>query len=433
MSLLFYMWGEQELVLLMIFSCVLNYLIGLWIDHSKFKKLALTAGIMANLGILGYYKYADFFVDSINKILPPTLQSPLLNIILPIGISFFTFQSISYLVDLYRNEVQVQKNPFSLALYISLFPQLIAGPIVRYQDIAFDLGHRKHSIELFNSGIRRFVLGLTKKVLIANVLAQVVDEVFLRNPGELNPYIIWFGSLCFGMQVYYDFSGYSDMAIGLGRMFGFKFLENFNYPFIAKSIQEFWQRWHISLGSWFRDYLYIPLGGNKVSTSRNYFNLIAVFFLMGLWHGANYNYIIWALYYGVFIIIERNWIGGFLHKSKYIGHLYFMFFITSSWVLFKVEDIVVQKDFYWVMFTGGINADIDYWPNNEQIIVFVLAYFFAFNGYRILQKIELKWLSNSVLVNLKPTLIDIGLFLAFLACIITLSSNSYNPFIYFRF
>ena len=427
------MWGEQELVLLMVFSCLMNYGFGLWINASSNKKPILSLGVFLNLALLGYFKYVNFFVDNFNAVIPEQWRISILPVALPIGISFFTFQSISYLVDLYRKEVQVQRDPIKLSLYVALFPQLIAGPIVRYHDIAKAITNRIHSSELFVSGIQRFVIGLSKKMLIANVLAQIVTEVMTRNPGEMNAPIIWFGMLCFGMQVYYDFSGYSDMAIGLGRMFGFRFLENFNFPFVARTIREFWQRWHISLSSWFRDYLYIPMGGSRGSSGRVYFNLITIFFLMGLWHGANWNYIVWAMYYGFFIIIERQWLAKFMDKHKVLGHIYFFVTISTSWVLFNIESPTVQRDFYWVMFTGGNNPDIGFWPNTEQIFIFIIAHFFAFNGVSLFKQFNDRFIKIERFPALTKSLSHLGILALFILCLMALSSNAYNPFLYYRF
>ncbi|MBE0586337.1 MAG: MBOAT family protein, partial [Desulfofustis sp.] len=297
-SLLFYAWGENVFVLLMLISIALNYCFGLLIDHSQQRgwsgKIPLILALLTNLGLLGFFKYANFLIDNLNTILinldfePVEMQA----VHLPIGISFFTFQALSYVIDLYRGQASVQKSPINVALYISLFPQLIAGPIVRYHDVAEQIVHRTTRFDDFTYGIRRFIIGLGKKVLVANVLGRTADYMFSLPADSIPAGLAWLGAVSYTLQIYYDFSGYSDMAIGLGRMFGFRFLENFNYPYAAQSIREFWRRWHISLSSWFRDYLYISLGGNRHGATRTYVNLMIVFFLCGLWHGASWTFVV---------------------------------------------------------------------------------------------------------------------------------------------
>ena len=292
-SLIFYAWGEPIYILLMMFSIIINYFLGLILDKSNKRKLWLIISIFFNIGLLFFFKYTDFFLSNLNNLF--NIEIPLLNLTLPIGISFYTFQILSYVIDVYRKEVQVQKNILKLATYITLFPQLIAGPIVRYITICDELNKRDESIKNFASGLRRFILGLGKKVIIANNVAILADAVFNNSPNGVGSLIIWLGAIAYTIQIYFDFSGYSDMAIGLGKMFGFNFLENFNYPYIAKSITDFWRRWHISLSSFFRDYLYIPLGGNRCSKIKWFRNIFIVWFLTGLWHGASWNYIVWGV------------------------------------------------------------------------------------------------------------------------------------------
>ena len=304
-SLIFYAWGESKYILLMLLSIFINYLFGILIDKfRKHDKLFLVLAVITNLGLLGYFKYFNFFVNVVNKINGETLVG-FRDIVLPIGISFYTFQILSYVIDLYRKEIKVQKNILNLALYVSFFPQLIAGPIVKYKDVDNEINNRKVDLKLFASGVRRFVYGLGKKVLLSNTLALVVDTIYSYNVSQLNTPLVWIAIIAYTFQIYFDFSGYSDMAIGLGRMFGFHFLENFNLPYISQSITEFWRRWHISLSTWFKEYLYIPLGGNRKGKIRTYLNLFIVFFATGLWHGASFNFIAWGLYYGVFLIIEK--------------------------------------------------------------------------------------------------------------------------------
>jgi len=310
-SLFFYAWGESFYVLVMIVSILSNHAFGIRIgrlsselpNENKKRKILLAYGVAVNLLLLGWFKYANFLFENINVALNWIDVDPIVikDVHLPLGISFFTFQAISYLVDVYRNVTPAQPSRYKLGLYISLFPQLIAGPIVRYHDVAGQIEIRTHSIELFSSGVQRFVFGLAKKMLVANPLGLVADTVFAQSASDLSSPVAWLGIISYSLQIYFDFSGYSDMAIGLGRMFGFRFLENFNYPYISKSIQEFWTRWHISLSTWFRDYLYFPLGGSRCSSTRTYINLIIVFFLCGFWHGASWNFIVWGLIHGFFL------------------------------------------------------------------------------------------------------------------------------------
>ena len=309
-SLFFYAWGEPRYIYLMLFSIVINYFIGLKMDISSKsnKKLLLLISIIFNLSLLIIFKYADFLFG-------------IKGIRLPLGISFYTFQIMSYVIDVYRKDAEVQRNIFDLALYVSLFPQLVAGPIVRYQTVVEQISIREYSLDKFADGVNRFVLGLSKKVILANQLALVADGVFIKNVANLSIVESWIGIVCYTFQIYFDFSGYSDMAIGLGKMFGFDFLENFDYPYISQSVSEFWRRWHISLGSWFRDYVYIPLGGNRVSKFRLYMNVLVVWCLTGLWHGANWTFVVWGLYYGVFLILEKAFLEKALKKLPKILRL----------------------------------------------------------------------------------------------------------------
>ena len=310
-SLLFYAWGETVYLLVMLFSIAANYLFGLLIDRARERGsrggTAFALAVATNLGLLGFFKYANFFVDNLNQVLPVLGLAPMDigRVHLPIGISFFTFQALSYIIDLYRNETAVQRSLLNFALYKALFPQLIAGPIVRYRDVAREIEQRTVSLDDFASGVQRFIIGLGKKVLIANVMGRAADTIFATPAETLPATLAWTGSIAFMLQIYFDFSGYSDMAIGLGRMFGFHFLENFNYPYIARSVREFWRRWHISLSTWFRDYLYIPLGGNRHGPVRTGANLLLVFLLCGLWHGASWTFLIWGVYHGIFLVLER--------------------------------------------------------------------------------------------------------------------------------
>lgn len=436
-SLLFYAWGEPAYILLMLASIFINYLFGLFLDKMDTplsRKLVLTLAILINLAILCFYKYAGFLVNSVNTIF--SLDLPVPNIPLPIGISFFTFQAMSYVIDLYRGEYPVQKNVASLALYISFFPQLIAGPIVKYKDINEQINNRTTSPEMTADGIRRFCYGLGKKVILSNTLAQAADTIFTLPSDGLNSSIAWVGAIFYTLQIYYDFSGYSDMAIGLGKMFGFTFLENFDYPYISASIKEFWRRWHISLSSWFKEYLYIPLGGNRKGTVRTYINLLIVFFTTGLWHGASFNYIFWGLYHGAFQIIERApFIKKLLEKCKPLGHVYAMFVVIIGWVFFRLENINEAFSYVKCMLLPWKYTDSSYslslLVDNRTLVICILGVLGCGFVQAILQKfsktapLATKWKNSYV------EIIFCGIVL--LLCISLLASNTYNPFIYFRF
>ena len=346
-SLFFYAWGEPVNVLLMLFSILLNYGAGRLMarldqnDPYDVRKMVLVLDILLNLALLGYFKYLGLLVQGINALLglfgAKALAAPTVS--LPIGISFFTFQALSYVVDVYRHQVQAQKKLINVALYISFFPQLIAGPIVRYREINRQIESRRVTAEDFAQGARRFIYGLAKKVLIANVMAQGADGLYALPASGVTGGMAWLAALLYTFQIYYDFSGYSDMAIGLGRMFGFRFSENFNYPYLSRSIREFWRRWHISLSTWFRDYVYIPLGGNRKGTARTYLNLLIVFLLTGIWHGAGVTFILWGLYHGLLSIVERLGLGKLLKKLGPAAWIYAFLAAVFGWVLFRVEDV----------------------------------------------------------------------------------------------
>lgn len=446
-SLLFYAWGEAFYVFLMLGSILFNYSIGLFLDKASNKqkrRQILGFGIVINLLSLAFFKYTNWLVDTIAGLIPHLSATDILSetIHLPIGISFFTFQALSYIVDVYRNETESQKNPFHLGLYIASFPQLIAGPIVRYNQVARQIVQREHNFKLFAEGVERFIYGLSKKVLIANPMAAVADRIFAQNYDYLSPELAWLGIICYTLQIFFDFSGYSDMAIGLGKMFGFHFPENFNYPYIARSMQDFWKRWHISLSTWFRDYLYIPLGGNKKGQRRTYVNLFIVFVLCGLWHGASWNFLIWGLLHGTFLVLERNILKKTLAKApKVLAHTYTLFVVVHAWVFFRIEDLDNAFDFLKAMyflndsseagFNLGVYAEID------RLFLFslVLGLIFAtpiiktITG-KLRQKFTCGEKSNLALMN---TIRIVPLFSLMYLCISFLAVNSYNPFIYFRF
>ena len=336
-SLVFYGWGEPKLLFLMIFTIAMFYGCGLMIGRSesqKAKKLWLTISIVISIGLLAIFKYADFFIDSFNAV--TGLSIPLLRLALPVGISFYTFQSLSYTIDVYRGNVPAQKNPISFGAYVALFPQLIAGPIVRYIDVARELNERKHSWEDFCLGLRRFLVGLGKKILIADNFALLM-KIFRESEGQ-SVLFYWLYAVAFTLNIYFDFSGYSDMAIGLGRIFGFRFIENFNYPYLSKSVTEFWRRWHMSLGSWFRDYIYIPLGGNRVGKGRWVFNILTVWMLTGLWHGAAWNFVLWGLIFGILLMVEK-WVPALQKLPNLLRHGYVLLIVCLSFVLFNAESL----------------------------------------------------------------------------------------------
>ncbi len=435
-SLFFYAWGEGPVVLTMLLSIGVNYLAGRSLqkrENQASRKRVLVLALIFNLALLGFFKYANFLVDNLNVVLEvfglPFLYLPTIH--LPIGISFFTFQAISYIADVYRGKVDAQRNIYRLALYIALFPQLIAGPIVRYLDIRKALEQRQVTSEGLSKGAQRFIIGLAKKVLIADTLAYVADQLFNAPPTALGADAAWLGVICYTFQIYYDFSGYSDMAIGLGRMFGFHFLENFNYPYIARSLRDFWRRWHISLSTWFRDYLYIPLGGNRGSKYRTFFNLGMVFFLCGLWHGASWNFIIWGMLHGTFLILERTALGKILDRwPAVLQYSYTLLIVIISWVFFRAEDLPQAWQYLQAMF--GFNSSTTYYAtlflNPEIILTLGLATIFAMPVYPILERqIQqrawegIAWLQMAGLVGL------------FLLSVMSVIASTYHPFIYFRF
>ncbi len=436
-SLFFYAWGEGLLVILMIVSICVNYIFGIGIAHffsrKKASKIILGLGVCVNLSFLLYYKYANFIIENLIEVgLIQTYSRQ--SILLPIGISFFTFQGISYIIDVYRKDTPVQKNPLHLGLYISFFPQLIAGPIVRYHDIAKQIKERTTSKSLFSEGVIRFIRGLAKKVIIANTAALIADKTFAIPVDQLPALVSWLGIVCYSLQIYFDFSGYSDMAIGLGKMFGFTFKENFNYPYISKSIQDFWRRWHISLSTWFRDYLYIPMGGSRVPKSKIYRNLIIVFFVTGLWHGASWNFIIWGLFHGLFLLLERSGVIKINKMPNLLKHFYVLLVVVIGWVFFRVETLNGALLYLKTMigFTNGNNYEPLIYFNNYTTFILVLGVLFSlpirvlFNEYT--EKLKKGWTWNIYTISKYSFYIFI-----FLISIIELAKSSYNPFIYFRF
>lgn len=457
-SLLFYAWGEPKFVLLMLASIVVNYLLALIIDKvraSKYQsKFFLIIMLIFNLGILFIFKYLSFVSESVNHATGGKVE--ILDIALPIGISFFTFKAISYVIDVYRKDVKAQINPLNVALYISFFPQLLAGPITRYSDIELQIKIRKESPKKFSSGVCMFIIGLGKKVLIANNMAILVDNIYnLNNMGGIPVSLAWLGAIGYTLQIYFDFSGYSDMAIGLGLMFGFKFDKNFNYPYITKSISEFWRRWHISLGKWFRDYLYIPLGGSRVlNTDILIRNLAIVWILTGIWHGANWTFLIWGVMNFIFIALERMFNYEKSRIPKGIRHIYAMFVIIIGWVIFRADSLQEAGSYLGSMFNFvkyGFFSDYTYMFLKEYGIFLLAGILFSLpvaplinqilvHGIRVRQIVEKEPPYNTHAVFEKVSLkglvsviypaVMIGLFII---CITYLVKGSYNPFIYFQF
>lgn len=426
-SLAFYAYGEPKYIFIILLSIFINYVLGLLVDkyrEDKIVKFILALTVILNLSIIGYYKYSNFLIENINTIF--NLNVNLLNIVMPIGISFFTFQGLSYVIDIYRKDGKVQKNPLNVALYISLFPQLIAGPIVRYETVADDLENRVETLDKFSLGIERFILGLSKKVLISNTLGLVADEIFSLQLSDVSVVLSWIGITAYTIQIYFDFSGYSDMAIGLGKMFGFEFLENFNYPYISRSITDFWRRWHISLGTWFRDYLYIPLGGNRVSSIKFLRNILVVWFLTGLWHGSSWNFIAWGMYYGLILLIEKFFLGKYIEKlPKAFQHLYTMILVMFGWVLFRSESLSFGVDYIKTMLNLNGNQFV-----SKTAIYYLMEYKVAFLIAIITSMPIYPWFNKRFnLRYIKPI---------FLMALLTISltyliTSTFNPFIYFRF
>ena len=431
-SLVFYGWGEPKYVVLMIASIVIGYFSGILIEafsQKKLSKVFLGISVAVNLGFLAYFKYADFFIQNFNAV--TGLSIPLLRIALPIGISFYTFQILSYTIDVCRKDVPAQKNIINLAAYITMFPQLIAGPIVRYSDIAKQLEERTHSFENFSKGIRRFILGLGKKILIANSLGELCD-VF-KASDDKSVLFYWLYAVAFGLHVYFDFSGYSDMAIGLGRIFGFRFSENFNYPYISKSATEFWRRWHMSLGTWFRDYVYIPLGGNRVSKPKWFFNIFVVWFLTGFWHGAAWNFIIWGLFFAVLLIVEKVFLLKYLDKSKVISRVYTLVAVGISFVIFNATDMKEAFSYIGGMFGAGdlplVSTEFFYYLKSFAVTLVIGI----IGATPIVKNTVEKIFENSKISKFIWVLEPVGLVALLAVMTAYLVDGSFNPFLYFRF
>ena len=435
-SLIFYAWGEPIYIVLMVLSIALNYICGLDIEGKRespqLAKRSLIFAVAVNLLVLCFFKYYGLLMDSLNAVLP--MDIPYRELPLPIGISFYTFQAMSYIIDVYRGEVRTQKNILYFALYISMFPQLIAGPIVRYVDIEEQLKYRTFSMRKFGLGAEYFIIGLAKKVILANSIGQVYEQIAGLSMGSFSVLSAWVGCISYAFQIYFDFSGYSDMAIGLGKMFGFEFLKNFDYPYISTSITEFWRRWHISLSTWFREYVYIPLGGNRYGQSRQIMNLLAVWMLTGLWHGAAWNFLFWGLYYGVLLVLEKFVWGKSLEKLPPAArHVYSMVFVLIGWVFFFSPSIGYAFDYIGVMFGIGASAFAD-----KQALFYVFTHWLLYliavlgssaRGFNLLKCVIGAF--DSVRVRkVAAGVVYIGIFLISVAYLVT---ESFNPFLYFRF
>jgi len=431
-SLFFYFYGEPKYILVLLFSCFSNYLLAKLMSKSPKKShqnLYLILAIIIDLGCLCYFKYTNFFLDNLNNLL--NINIPFLNVIMPIGISFFTFQTLSYVIDVYNKKVEASKSFISFASYVSLFPQLIAGPIVRYSDITKELEKKDLSFDNFGLGVRRFITGLSKKVLVANVIGEMINILTdIPNPSVVSYIMIAFG---YSLQIYFDFSGYSDMAIGLGKMLGFNFLENFNYPFIAKSITDFWRRWHISLSSFLRDYVYIPLGGNRVSQLKHIRNIFVVWLLTGFWHGAAWNFIIWGLYFGVILIIEKYFFSKFLNNHPVIGHIYTIILVLISFLIFSLpsmsDTFIFLKNMLGFTDIPFINSETIYYLKSYLIIIIIAL----IGSTPIIKTTYNKLINNNkyrLVLELGEVIICFTLLLTVTAYLI---DSSFNPFLYFRF
>ena len=425
-SLFFYAWGEPVFVARMVASIFVNWLIGLQMDHSEKKKSWMVLSVVWNLALMFVFKYLTFVLSNMELLLHRDIVD--LTIPLPLGISFFTFQILSYIFDLYYGKTKVQKKWYKFALYVSMFPQLVAGPIVRYDQIAYEIDHRQENLEDFSQGMTRFVYGLGKKVLLSNYMGVLADNMFyLSGEGSLSVGAAWIGAIGYTLQIYYDFSGYSDMAIGLGRMMGFHFLENFNYPYVSRSITEFWRRWHMSLSSWFKDYVYIPLGGSREGAAKTYRNTFFVWLLTGIWHGANWTFIVWGLGYFVLLCIER--LGGWTKGIRYIGHIYTMAAVILLWVVFRADSLTLAVRYIGQMFgTGGALWDEAAASAFSGSILVLLA-------AAVLSTPVWKQLADRLRLSelTRKNVAAAAAVPLFLLCIAKCMSSSYNPFIYFNF
>ena len=447
-SLVFYAWGELLFIVLLLASTLINYGLGRWVDQDntpQVRKRAMMAAVALNIGLLAFFKYANLIVATLNGLfagldLPPLPES---NIPLPIGISFFTFHALSYILDIYFGKSRAATKLQDVALYIFFFPQLVAGPILRWSGIAPQLAARRVTADEFADGVRRFIIGLGKKVIIANAVALPADQIFALPAEQLTPTLAWWGLVCYTLQIYFDFSGYSDMAVGLGKMFGFRFLENFNYPYIARSVQDFWRRWHISLSTWFRDYLYIPLGGDRAGTFNTYRNLMLVFLLCGLWHGASWTFVLWGAWHGAFLVFERLGLGAALARlPSLLGHAYTLLAVMLGWVLFRADDFGHALGYYSALFGlhEAVNPEaVQRYMGRQVVSSVMLGLLFAAPLWPWLLQ-RLAALGGHVPSRLRTPLALAGhglhsllLTAMLLVCCAWIAAGTYNPFIYFRF
>ncbi len=423
LSVIFYSWGEVRYFPIMIASIVVDYFCSMSIvKFPSKKKLFLLLSVFFNLGMLFFFKYTPFFTTNINVIFGAGIPVP--QFVLPLGISFYTFQTMSYTIDVYKGKVEPERNIINFGTFVCLFPQLIAGPIVRYTDINRELKERKIDLDMIQSGVKTFILGLSSKVLLANSIGMLWDEAAIIGFENLSMPQAWLSILGFAFQIYFDFSGYSLMAIGLGKILGFNFPQNFNFPYISSSITEFWRRWHMTLGSWFREYVYIPLGGNRVSQTRHIFNLFVVWFLTGFWHGADWNFIFWGLMFFVLLVVEKFFIGEFLKNHKIIAHVYVVFFLLIGWVLFSISDLSQMGVYFTALFSFKFDNEVLYYLSNYGITILACIIFstpIIPNYYSKLKGSSAIWLSNIIYTAL------------LLVCVAYLVDSTYNPFLYFRF
>ncbi len=433
MSMVFYFWGERIYAIIMIISTIVDFTHGMIVTRCKERgkmrgaKLAVASSVIINLGILFFFKYWDFFAETLQNV--GVTFIPKLDIHLPIGISFYTFQTMSYTIDVYRGDTRAQRNILNFGTYVTLFPQLIAGPIIKYKDLGDQINERTSTADRFASGVITFVIGLSKKLIIANNVGQLWETVKLAEVSELTVAGAWLGAVAYTLQIYFDFSGYSDMAVGLGRMFGFEFMENFNYPYISKSITEFWRRWHISLSTWFKEYLYIPLGGNRGSKLKWFRNILIVWAATGFWHGASWNFLIWGLYFAVILILEKQFLLKILKKlPSFVQHVYTMFLVIIGWVIFGIEDFAKMRDYMGALFGIGTKGTIDtitvYRASNYIFVLLIAVTASIPLGRKLFEK-----LPERAADVVRPVLVILGL----LICTAYLVAGTYNPFLYFRF
>lgn len=438
-SLIFYAWGEPIYIVIMIFSTVVDYTHGLMVHkykktgQMKKAKMVVASSMIINLALLCFFKYSDFLIANLNSIFD--FGIPLLELALPIGISFYTFQTMSYTIDVYRGEAEAQKNIVDFGAYVALFPQLIAGPIVQYKTIAHQLNHRKETVDQFSYGVQRFMLGLGKKVLLANNIGYLWSQISSMNMETMPALTAWIGIIAFSFQIYFDFSAYSDMAIGLGEMFGFKFHENFNYPYMSKSITEFWRRWHISLGTWFREYVYIPLGGNKKGFPKQIRNILIVWLLTGIWHGASWNFIVWGVYFGVILIVEKLFLLKMLQKSPaFVQHIYTLLLVLFSWVIFALEDFSVVIQYFEAMFglngAGLFDTQTGYLFYTNIILIIILVIASTDYPKKWAEKLIELFNSRALMIQIVKNVVFIAIFILSVAYLV---DESFNPFLYFRF